>query len=104
MTLNLRNVNQLQEYVMIQTNETYDDGQVSYLESRFSKELLMSLIKKSAFKDITLYSMMTRGMITANDLINDKVNEPSIAVSNENSLLTFNKNDQVDAEDKIMAK
>ncbi len=48
---------------MIMINQSFDSKQVFYLESVFKKELLLELIKKSVFKDITLYSMMNRGVI-----------------------------------------
>ena len=44
-------------------NESFDREQVFYLESVYKKELLLELIKKNVFKDITLYSMMNRGVI-----------------------------------------
>ena len=95
MTLNLRNVNQLQEYIMIKVNEKFDSEQSYYLETVFKKELLIDLIKNKVFKDITLYSMMTRGIISMSDIEVQKMR--SLEASGSNDKITNEKNQSFDS-------
>ena len=61
LTLNLTNVNQLKEFLLMRAAE--DSGVQNHLDFALADSVSIDLIKSKAFRDVTLHSLKSRGVI-----------------------------------------
>ena len=61
LTLNLTNVNQLKEFLLMRAAK--DSGVQNHLDFALADSVSIDLIKSKAFRDVTLHSLKSRGVI-----------------------------------------
>ena len=76
MSMNLSNINQLQELILIKVSELYcTDRQqrLYYLENKVTRQHIQDLIKNGAFRNITLFCMLSKKVLPTDIFVNEMI-------------------------------